>query len=328
MTVRATPSPRPAEISAICRIVLAASSFLVVAGACLLVARHADAFAAQLAPATCVKLGCYCEADAISGPREPVDAWSSLAPAAAASILLATLLGRRPVGGTELTRSRVPSALLALAASSIALFSFHYHATHTLLGEWLDAVSLYLLAGFGIAWGIARTRRLSARGFTVAYAVTATLPATLAWLVPSTRKVAFVVVAAAAIAVELVGRRRRSSSARGGYLAAALGLFAAAGVAWTLDWTRLVCDPQSLVQLHAVWHLLSAPTIVALHAYYLSERPAVATTTDAGSGAHHGGGHRPAAGAGAGGASSPAPSVTMEAAAASTPGSPRSKSTR
>lgn len=262
------------------RWVAAALSLAVVAALCAAIGAEVEWQVARLSPATCVSFGCYCEADRARGPREVVDAWSSLAPAVAGAVLLASAFGARRRGDDALTRSRVPTLLLAWAASSIAVFSFQYHATHTLLGEWLDATSLYLLAGLAIAFRIARLRRLPVRGFVLVYGAIVAAPAALAWAVPGTRKVAFVVLATAAIGIEVGARRRGTATGRGAWLGVAVGSFVLASVAWILDWTRRVCDPTSVLQLHAVWHLLSAPTILALHAYLASEAdgaPAIAT---------------------------------------------------
>jgi hypothetical protein len=243
---------------------------------CFTIARHADE-EARRAPATCLARGCYCEAVTPSGVRQPIDAWSSLAAGVAGAIVLGLALGRRPERrATRLARSRVPGLLLGLAASSIAVFSFHYHATLTWLGEWLDGISLYLLAGFGLAWAIARLRGWGGRGFAAIYVAVATVPAALSWLVPATRKPAFIAVAATAIAVELSWRRRGLTEARGNRLAIALGSFVVACVAWALDWHRIVCAPDGRLQLHALWHLLSAPTVVALYGYFSSEKATAA----------------------------------------------------
>lgn len=253
------------------RALAAALSLAIAIVLCAAIGANVEAQVARLAPSTCVSFGCYCEADAAHGPREVVDAWSSLAPAVAGAALLWSALGARRSAGTALTRSRIPTLLLSGAASSIAVFSFQYHATHTLLGEWLDATSLYLLAGFTIAWRIARLRALPVRGFVLVYGGIVATPAALAWAFPATRKVAFVALATAAIVIEVVARRRGAATGRGGLLGFAVGSFVLASVAWTLDWTRRVCDPTSVFQLHAAWHVLSAPTILALHAYLASE---------------------------------------------------------
>jgi len=51
-------------------------------------------------------------------------------------------------------------------------------------------------------------------------------------------------------------------------IAVGLALLGAAAVASLLDVTRIACDPQSLLQGHAVWHLLSALALAALFRFY------------------------------------------------------------
>jgi hypothetical protein len=41
---------------------------------------------------------------------------------------------------------------------------------------------------------------------------------------------------------------------------------------WNLDQHGLVCSPQSLIQGHAVWHLLGATSLWCTFLYYRSER--------------------------------------------------------
>lgn len=248
---------------AVVRLSLAVAAVVAVVVACAWIGGRADREAAMRAPATCRAGGCYCEAVADSGVRQPIDAWSSLAPALAGAVVLALALGPRRRGGGALDRSRVPELLLGVAACAIAVFSFHYHATLTWLGEWLDGVALYLLAGFPIACAVARAANLGGRGFGAIYGALAAVPAGVSWLLPAARKPAFLAIAALAIVIVLIGRRRRAGVGDR-WLVLALGSFGVAGTAWMLDATRTVCAPHGPFQLHALWHMLSAPTIIAL----------------------------------------------------------------
>lgn len=238
---------------------------------CVVVARRADHEAARRAPATCLPTRCYCEAIATTGVRQPIDAWSSLAPALAGAACLASARRRPTTGRSPIARSRAPGVLLGIAACAIALFSFYYHATLTWPGEWLDGVALYLLAGFAITWWCARSLEVGGRGFAGLYGGLAAAPALASWLVPALRKPAFLAIAAAAIALVLAARRR-TRGAGDRWRAIALVAFGGAMIAWTLDATRTVCDAHGPVQLHAVWHLLSAPTIIALDRYAAAQR--------------------------------------------------------
>ncbi|MDQ3364681.1 MAG: ceramidase domain-containing protein [Myxococcota bacterium] len=238
---------------------------------CVWIGGRADDEVASRTPATCRARGCYCEAVAVAGVRQPINAWSSLAPALAGACVLALALGRRPAGSSRLARSRTPGVLLALAASGIAVFSFHYHATLTWVGEWLDGVALYLLAGFPIAGAIVHPTGRAGWRFAAVYVAVAAAPAGASWLVPALRKPAFLALAAISIAVVLA-RRSRTNGTGDRWLALAVGSFAIAMVAWILDATRTVCEPTSSLHLHALWHLLSAPTIIALDRHAAADR--------------------------------------------------------
>ena len=52
----------------------------------------------------------------------------------------------------------------------------------------------------------------------------------------------------------------------------ALAIFAAAFASWILDITKTACAPDSIVQGHAIWHLLGAASAYCLYLYFKSER--------------------------------------------------------
>lgn len=224
---------------------------------------------ARRAPATCRNERCYCEDVAAAGVRQPINAWSSLAPALGGAVILVLAFGRRKPPNVPSARSRMPSAALAAAACAIAIFSFHYHASLSWLGEWLDGVALYVIAGFGIAWRLASlstTHRT--RSFVIAFALLAAIPAAIVFEVPGARKLTFVVLVVAAIAVEAAFLVRTRPQIRYRALIVAVCSFALGSTAWLLDWHDVVCDSSSPFQLHAVWHVMSAPVVVAIDRHY------------------------------------------------------------
>jgi len=246
-------------------------ALLTVIAVCAWIGMRADDEVAVRAPATCRAVGCYCETTAMTGIRQPINAWSSLAPALAGVLVLLSTLAATPRGRYPLARSRIPGIALGAAACAIAVFSFHYHATLTWLGEWLDGVALYLIAGFPIAWVAVRAMRRGGPSFAVVYGAMAAVPALASWMVPAARKPAFLLIAAAGIAVVLLNRKS-TAGAGDRWLVLALLSFGIALVAWILDATRTVCAPGSWMQLHSLWHLLSVPTIVALERYAAAQR--------------------------------------------------------
>jgi len=73
--------------------------------------------------------------------------------------------------------------------------------------------------------------------------------------VPDTRRFLFAALIVVALALEFALRRTRGEMK---YLWNALGLMALAYVIWLLDQLKIVCLPTSLIQGHALWHLLTA----------------------------------------------------------------------
>ena len=51
-----------------------------------------------------------------------------------------------------------------------------------------------------------------------------------------------------------------------------LGLFVVANIVWNLSRTDAVwCDPDNLLQGHALWHLLTAASVGAFYRYFRGE---------------------------------------------------------
>jgi len=69
-----------------------------------------------------------------------------------------------------------------------------------------------------------------------------------------------------AVLLGIILRTWKSVSARQRrWTGTAIAVFLIASVLWILDVTRLVCWPDSLLQLHAAWHILGALTIWLLY---------------------------------------------------------------
>ncbi len=54
------------------------------------------------------------------------------------------------------------------------------------------------------------------------------------------------------------------------YLWASLAILLTAGGIWILDRTSVVCNPTSMFQGHALWHILNAASIMFIYLYYRS----------------------------------------------------------
>ncbi len=100
------------------------------------------------------------------------------------------------------------------------------------------------------------------------YSATVALVWGLELLWPSTGPVLFAVLFAAALILNLPEARRGTA------MRAALVALLVAGAAWWLGKSGSpICDPDSLLQPHALWHLLGAGSLAAVYGHYqMAER--------------------------------------------------------
>jgi predicted membrane channel-forming protein YqfA (hemolysin III family) len=92
--------------------------------------------------------------------------------------------------------------------------------------------------------------------------------ALLGGLVPASRRVLFDVLLGVALITLGVVAYGKWRHVRRRWLQTALGLLLTAMTAWIADLSHLWCDPTSLLQGHALWHLLTAAAAGCTFAYY------------------------------------------------------------
>jgi hypothetical protein len=85
---------------------------------------------------------------------------------------------------------------------------------------------------------------------------------------------AFALLLVSATTLEVLIMRRRESTVRRGYAYASLAAILAGFAIWNAS-RRGLCDPHSLIQGHAAWHILCAVSAYFLYRYYASEEPLV-----------------------------------------------------
>lgn len=217
-------------------------------------------------PATCLPDDCFCEGLRESLIRQPANAWSSLAFVVVAlwvavRLSRAVRAGRAVLAGAE-------TGLFLGALVLIGLGSAFYHASLTFVGQVFDVSGMYLVATFillhrlGPRFGAPPL--VSALVFVLANGVLMAAQVTT----PSLRRIVFGVLLVWALAVEW-----RSSRAGRPWLTAAAFFMALAFAIWFVDLRRLMCDPSSLIQGHAAWHLLGALAAACLYRSYEAEAP-------------------------------------------------------
>ncbi len=217
----------------------------------------------SMRPATCLSTHCFCEHVRLTVPRQPASAWSSVAYVLGGLILLTDPVRRR-----LRIRNSLPVKCIALLSVLIGCGSFFYGSTLTFLGQFFDIFGMYLLGTFILAHALVRRRVLQSRTATVLYVAANVLLAVVQYNYPDARRYLFALLLVPGILLEFlpgtsglpVGRRRPLI---GGFALLVVGY-----ALWLLDQNLVLCSPGSALQGHAVWHVLTATSVVCLAAHY------------------------------------------------------------
>ena len=216
-------------------------------------------------PATCLKAGCFCESANTHSPiRQAANTYSSLAFVFSGMLVMA---------GKQVSR-RFPrryAVIMSVASIIVGVGSAFYHASLTFIGQFFDVFGMFLLAAFTLVYAWERIWDLR---LTTTLSLYLALNLFLSWLqivIPDTRRYAFAIVLIVALFFESYFRMKHKPQIEVRWLRYGIGLLTAAYSIWIIDNTRTVCFENSLLQGHAVWHILGAISVLFLHRYYVSE---------------------------------------------------------
>jgi predicted membrane channel-forming protein YqfA (hemolysin III family) len=198
--------------------------------------------------------------------RQPANTLSSLAFVLVA--FWAAFRWRASAEARERTLTRGEIVLFSTTLAVIGLGSGFYHATLTLVGQVLDVSGMYLLATFILIHRLAPKWNLRPIGTSLAFVVANAALMIAQVTTPSLRRVVFGLLLITALSVEW-----RASGPGRIWLAGGACLTAVAFVIWVVDRQKLVCDPDSWIQGHALWHLLGALAAACLYRSYGAGRP-------------------------------------------------------
>ena len=224
---------------------------------------------ARFAPASCAETRCFCEMPRTGAALlQPANSISSFGYVFAG--LLMILLARSR--GWISAFPPLAASILGVAAIIVGIGSVLLHATLTLWGQFFDVLGMYLISGFFLISALAKWRRIQDRRAMIYYALLCALLVAILYALPEVRRWLFSVVLVAAIILELVFARPLRPQVRTGYYIAGLIANIVAFTIWNLDQNGQLCAPGSLLQGHAIWHLLGAVALWFAFLYYRSER--------------------------------------------------------
>jgi hypothetical protein len=223
---------------------------------------------AVYAPATCLTSHCFCEF-----PRtgqmflQPANSWSSFGYVCSGFMMIVLASNR------DWRSAFAPQAatLFGLTAIFVGLGSVLLHATLSLWGQFFDVMGMYLVSGFMLVSAVARWRGYSDKNAAILYVALVSLLIAILAVIPEVRRWLYGVVLIAAIIFELYCARPRRPGVMLRYYVLGIAAKGLAFTIWNTDQSRILCAPNSLIQGHAIWHLLGATALWFTFLYYRSE---------------------------------------------------------
>lgn len=217
--------------------------------------------------------GNFCEAERDGVVRQPVNTLSN------AGFVVAGLLvarGAARASSADRVMSRTVATVYACVVVLLGPASAAMHATQSEWGGHLDMLSMYLVAGFAASWAWVRWTGRGTTAFVAAYVVcVAGCELVGLWpdpvpVVLHAGNLAFGALLLAAAVLEAMLWRRGDTDLVLRHGVVALVAMLVAFTIWLLSnagW----CDPTSIWQGHAAWHLLCAVAAYWLFRLYDSE---------------------------------------------------------
>lgn len=228
------------------------------------------------APHPCLaQADCYCEAPRAGWIRQPANTWSCLAGVVVGLAITAHSVTRRRSGRADRGANRMRSGGLypglygcIVVYSGIAAAFFH--ASLTEWGGKLDMISMILSFGFWLVYNVARVFDLTKTQFLLLFIGLATMLLVPRVVFDFLGFEIFAGLVGAVLLSEILVARSPLRVQRS-WLWVSLTLYPPAlGVWWLSLSGHLLCEPSSLLQGHAVWHVITALSPGALYLYFWS----------------------------------------------------------
>jgi hypothetical protein len=221
----------------------------------------------------------FCEASRPGLIKQPANTWSNIG-----FIIAGLTIGWQLSKGTfsanknTITQKFFYGTFLACIVVFLGPGSMAMHASEASLGGWFDMLSMYLICSYTFAYAIEKFFSLSVLWFLIIFTLslgTCLYVQELPYHIPVVGFIGnfiFAVFISLTIIFELLNTfiRKLTHEKKYGFLSVS-SLLLAFGI-WNL-WKNdsYLCDPQSLIQGHAMWHLLDALAAYFLFRFYASE---------------------------------------------------------
>jgi hypothetical protein len=228
-------------------------------------------------PSGCIAVqDCYCEAFTGGIIEQPVNTLSNIGFVLVGLWILWTASQDRAQGGpSRMTREPVYGLLYGAVGVFIGIGSMYFHASMTEWGGWIDLVSMHLFITYLLLYDVVVLQNRSTAWFLRSFAVANVALGMVLWVMDNGYgKFLFgALIVVTMVAEYRLGRRDAPVARDRRWFWAGLAVYGFGQVIWLLSRDGApLCDPDSLLQGHALWHLTGAATVLLLYRYLRSEQ--------------------------------------------------------
>jgi len=203
---------------------------------------------------------CFCERISDGPIKEPVNTGSNIGFFIVGMLIMWHMTFLQPFRRNRLTEQPCYGILYGLVAIGIGGGSSAMHGSFTAIGQWLDMGTMFFWTGFVIAYNMARIFRLHVPVFTALFLVLSIASNVLQYKFGANNTFASLV--AIAILLELIALFKRVevvSWTTTQWMLWTVVIFLVGFGVWLPSRTgHAWCNPDSLWQGHAFWHMTSA----------------------------------------------------------------------
>lgn len=212
--------------------------------------------------ATCMPNNCFCEFPREGLIRQPSDSSSNLFFGVVGFFILGLYSGKQFPSNFTLT-----AAMSGFGCLFVCSGSAYYHASLTFYGQFLDNIGMFLVLIPFFNYTLQKLNILDNDHFWQLYTAILAVVVVVELYVPSVRRYIFAVFIVVLLGFEFY-RIHKTPGQDKTYLIIGLVVFLTAYAIWYLDLDKIICDPKSWKQGHAIWHLLSAAAVFMVYKHY------------------------------------------------------------
>ena len=254
-------------------------------------------------PAVCMPDNCFCEIIHEDSIKQPMNTYSSFVFILFAIFILIKFINRKDTSNNFPFYNSIAYPIIYILSLIIIGFgSMYYHSALNFWGQFADVSGMNLLASFLLVYHLQRKKIIS--NFTIYFIFINSILSYFLFTYPFLRRYLFGIVLILSLIPLYIPSLKTNfifklkyrkptlpqgfllnnidketeipmlSTSNTNYNFFWIALFTQviAFIFWTLDITKIVCEKNSILQGHSIWHILSGVASYYLYLFYESER--------------------------------------------------------